>query len=64
MLMACALSLVAACQTKGSVNDVCKILRKPPEFQSETRTAIFKDRPVNVWIASVDMDGKARGCWK
>lgn len=47
----------------GSVSDVCKILREPPPMKSETRTAIHNDQAVNVWVASVNLDGKIRGCW-
>lgn len=32
-------------------------------MKSETRTAIFADRPVAQWVASVNADGKQAGCW-
>ena len=55
--------LVANCQRTTNVSDICSILRKPPEMQTETRQAIYKDRPVNIWIASIELDGRTRRCW-
>lgn len=53
---------MVGCQTAANVND-CKAHRKPPEMQTETRRAVFKDKPFLDWFLAVNMDGKARGCW-
>ncbi|QIW87400.1 hypothetical protein Ab1vBOLIVR2_gp97c [Agrobacterium phage OLIVR2] len=55
--------LVVSCQSLGSVSNPCSILRKPPTLQSETKTAVFKDKPFLHWFAKVNEDGKARKCW-
>lgn len=54
---------MASCSSLASVSDPCAVLRKAPEMKSETRVAIFKDRPFSDWVIMVDKDGKSRGCW-
>ncbi|QIW87293.1 hypothetical protein KNU98_gp011 [Agrobacterium phage OLIVR1] len=54
---------MVSCQSLGSVSNPCSILRKPPTLQSETKTAVFKDKPFLHWFAKVNEDGKARKCW-
>ena len=61
-MMICA-ALLAGCSTTVAVNS-CDVLRKPPAMKSETRTAIFADRPVAQWVASIDADGRKARCWK
>ena len=60
-MLICALPL-AACSQTVAVNS-CDILRKPPAMQSETRAAVFADKPVAHWVAAIDADGKKARCW-
>lgn len=61
-MLLCAGLLMVGCQTAANVND-CRAHRKPPDMKPETRSAIFKDKPVLTWMVAVNMDGQARGCW-
>lgn len=63
MTVSFAALLAAGCQSTAPVNS-CDLLRQPPALQSETRRAVIADRPVGMWIAAVDLDGRKAGCWK